>query len=44
MSRAPSAWKYQLKRDGLAPALLQPEVRAAFPHIPSAPVALAIFE
>ncbi|MCW2303790.1 hypothetical protein M2324_002192 [Rhodovulum sulfidophilum] len=44
MSPARSAWESRLRRDGLAPALLQPEVQAAFPHIPSAPVALAIFE
>ncbi|MBL3562340.1 DUF1194 domain-containing protein [Rhodovulum sulfidophilum] len=44
MSPARSAWKYRLKRDGLASALLQPEVQAAFPHIPSAPVVPAIFE
>ncbi|NDK36632.1 DUF1194 domain-containing protein [Rhodovulum sulfidophilum] len=44
MSSARSAWKYRLKRDGLASALLQPKVQSAFPHIPSAPVALPIFE
>ncbi|MBL3574454.1 DUF1194 domain-containing protein [Rhodovulum sulfidophilum] len=44
MSPARSAWKYRLKRDGLAATLLQPEVQAAFLHIPSAPVALPIFE
>ncbi|WP_337248599.1 DUF1194 domain-containing protein [Rhodovulum sulfidophilum] len=44
VSGSVDAEEYRLKRDGLAPALLQPEVRAAFLHIPSAPVALAIFE
>ncbi|MCE8471537.1 DUF1194 domain-containing protein [Rhodovulum sulfidophilum] len=44
MSPTRSAWESRLKRDGLAPALLQPEVQSAFLHIPSAPVAPAIFE
>ncbi|MCE8419141.1 DUF1194 domain-containing protein [Rhodovulum sulfidophilum] len=44
MSLARSAWESRLRRDGLAATLLQPEVQAAFLHIPSAPVALALFE
>ena len=36
--------EYRLQLDGLAAALLKPEVRAAFLALPDAPVRLYVFE
>ncbi|WP_112316987.1 DUF1194 domain-containing protein [Rhodovulum viride] len=44
VSGSVDAEEYRLQRDGLAAALIHPDVQAAFLQIPSAPVALAIYE
>ena len=44
VSSSVDAREYRLQRDGLAAALLAPEIREAFLAVPSAPVKLLIYE